>query len=81
MGSIMLNWKSNKKTFQTIEKEIGCNMEKVDIFEIFPTAYKPAAVPQDYQGFSVTDNQIKNNKIILLLLFCSKLTFCVGIWL
>ena len=56
-------------------------MEKVDIFEIFPTAYKPAAVPQDYQGFSVADNQIKNNKIILLLLFCSKLTFCVGIWL
>ena len=42
---------------------------------MFPTAYKPAAVPQDYQGFSVADNQIKN-KIILLLLFCSKLILC-----
>lgn len=46
---------------------------------MFPTAHEPAAVPQDYQGFSVADNQIKNNKIILLLLFCSKLIFCVGI--
>ena len=43
---------------------------------MFPTAYKPAAVPQDYQGFSVADNQIKNNKIFLLLLFCSKLIMC-----
>ena len=51
-------------------------MEKVDIFKIFPTAYKPAAVPQDYQGFSVAGNEIKNNKIIFLLLFCSKLILC-----
>lgn len=43
---------------------------------MFPTAYKPAAVPQDYQGFSVADNQIKNNEIFLLLLFCSKLIMC-----
>ena len=43
---------------------------------MFPTAYKPAAVPQDYQGFSVADNQIKNNEIFLLLLFCGKLIMC-----
>lgn len=51
-------------------------MEKVDIFLIFLSAYKPAALPQDYQGFSVADKQIENNKIILLLLFCSKLILC-----